>query len=281
MLFSCVSTENEAELVSEYYNVGSAFFEIEQYEKAIEYYDKVLNLDKDMHKARYNLVHIYVATSDFDRAFSHINYLKERDEVNQKVKRLEAFLLYKYGDLSQSLELYSEVLKEGDVSYDVKLNIAKLHYQLEHYGEAITVLDDLLSSNKSKELFHMAGLSAEKNEEKSLAAQFYESALELGSDDMEILESLHSIYNDLSDYENLKNILELLLDTDKNEKGEIYFELGEIALFQDNNYKIGYDYLVNAADSGFDDETKIENLLNNPDLLEKDKIRDLFVISEE
>lgn len=279
-LLSCVSTTKDSELSLEYYNVGNAFYEIGQYEKALEYYNKVLEIDESVHKARFNLINVYIAESDFDNAIYHINFLKEADETNLKVMRLEAYVLYRFGKLKESLELYNSIIESGGETEDIKTNVAKLYHQIGDYDSALGIFNSLLATKESEELYRMAGLSAELNGDMKLAANFYESSLELSKND-EVLNSLYTIYEKLDDSNNLKRVLELLLDSDKNAKGEIYFKLGQIALIIDNDFKTGYDYLVNAADLGFDNKSDIEQLLDNPDLPIIDKIRELFITSED
>ncbi len=92
MFLSCVTKTDDSEFVVEYFNVGNAFYEIDQYDKAIEYYDKVLKIDPDFHKARYNLVYIYINKEDYKTAGNHIDYLNAIGDDNVRIKKLSAYL---------------------------------------------------------------------------------------------------------------------------------------------------------------------------------------------
>jgi tetratricopeptide (TPR) repeat protein len=279
LLFSsCITNEERVDIVIEYYNVGNAFFEADQLEKAAEYYKKVLNIDSDYHKARYNLIHLQIKQSDFKSANKNIRYLKELDAMNLKIKKLEAYIRYSEGDLENALDLYLEAYYGGDVSEDLRLNIVKLYYQLGFYDEAITFVSDLLVGKEDKSLYYLAGLVAEGSEDFDIATKYYQSYITLGGDSLEVLKSLVVIYESQKDYDNLKLILELLIDNkDEELKADSLFKMALIVLLHNNDFSLGYDFLEDAIDAGFDSVDRIEELLNEPDLIELDKIRQLFI----
>lgn len=80
ILFSCVTKRDEADIANEFYNVGNAFFDLEDYDKAEDYYLRVLDIDQDFHKARYNLIYIYVHRKNFSKAENNVKYLQKRSE---------------------------------------------------------------------------------------------------------------------------------------------------------------------------------------------------------
>lgn len=278
LLTSCITNESRVDLAVEYYNVGNAFFEIDQLVKAGEYYEKVLKIDPDFHKARYNLIQLQVERSDFKSANKNIEYLKDLDALNLKINELDGYIKYSEGKLEDSLEIYLDVYSQGDVSKEIRLNIVKLYYQLELYDMALSFVDELLSDNEDESLYYLAGLVASGAEDFVLAAHYYESYLGLGGESEDVLLSLLSIYEDKDDYDNIEIILEIIINGKYEDlKAESLFKLAVIVLVQDNDFSLGYEYLVDSVKAGFSDVQLIEGLLVEPDLIEKDKIRQLFI----
>lgn len=280
IFLSCVSNVSESDVATEYFNVGNAFYELKQYSKAEEYYVKVLKIDPKYHKARFNLIYSLVAQEKYKEASNNIDFLKKEDEFNLKIKELDAYLLYVKGDLLSSLNVYNELYKSGDTSKDIVFNIVKLNYQLQHYEVALVYLSELLNEYDDILFYEVASKVARDYGDKELASKYYEGYIEAGGKDLLMLHDLSIIYGDLKDYKNQGRILNLIIDNDdgknKELKGSTYFELGKIELLVNNDFKNGYDYLVNAIDFNFSNEIEIDSLLENPNLIEVEKIRELF-----
>lgn len=276
---SCVTRVDESGLAVEYFNVGNAFLEIEQFDKAVEYYNKVLDIDTDFHKARYNLIYIYVRRSDFKNAGKNIAYLELLGDENLKVKRLSAYVKYSEGKLEEALDLYVGVYNRGDHSEEIQLNIVKLYYQLGKYSEAMVFLEELLLGKEDAELFFLAALVAEGAGDLQLATEYYEVCIELGDVDEALYTNTLALYVLLDDFVNQKRILELIVgnSADDDQIANAFFELSKILLFEDNNFSEGYKSLESAIGAGFKDGDRALKLLNSPDLIDIEKIRALFM----
>ena len=69
LLFAaCVTSESAKQIASDYYNIGNAFFDLGQYEKAVTYYQDALRADPGMVKADYNLALTLVRMKRIDEA---------------------------------------------------------------------------------------------------------------------------------------------------------------------------------------------------------------------
>ena len=55
LLAGCVTSESGKQIALDYYNIGNAFFDLGQYDKAVQYYQNALRADPGMVKADYNL----------------------------------------------------------------------------------------------------------------------------------------------------------------------------------------------------------------------------------
>ena len=69
LLFSgCTSQVQQKDLATEFFNLGNAYFELQKYDKAIEYYMQAIELDDTLIKANYNLARVYIEKNDFNKA---------------------------------------------------------------------------------------------------------------------------------------------------------------------------------------------------------------------
>lgn len=277
LMLSCVSNQRDGSLATEYYNIGNAFYEVDLLVKASQYYEKALDINPNYHSARFNLIQTKIKQSDFKTANNHIEYLKEIDKENLEIKKLEAYVRYTEGNLRESLDLYLEVYQAGDISNETKLNIVKLYYQLELYDKALDMINSLLDGD-DESLFYLAGLISIKADRTDLVLKYFEYYVELGGDQIDALTELAKIYRSQGSYDLLKQIINILIKNDAEEnKGNYYFELSQIYLLEESNFSVGYNYLIDAIDSGFNSEEKALELLEEPDLIDATKIRQLFI----
>lgn len=275
--FSCVSKYSGLDIVGEYYNVGNAYLKLEDYDKAEEYYLKVLELDEDHNDARFNLAEVNMMKSDFNQARKNVDILLRKDRKNLKVKKLAAYLDYSEGNLEKALKKYRDVYLNGDVSMEVRENIVKLYYQLDKPDEAVPLIEEMLEESEDKDLYYVGGKIFQKIGDIEKSVSFLEASLELGNNSFELLDSLFDNYVSLSDYDNQKKIIKVQLSRDIEDKAGKLFKLASILLINDNDFSEGYTVLEEALNSGFNKKDLAEELLEIPDLIESDKIRDLFV----
>ncbi len=280
-LVSCVSSPKSLDLSAEYYNLGNAYLKLGDIQKAKDYYLKVLELDYTNNSARFNLVEISVKLTDFVSAREHLDYLINIDKDNIKVKKMFAYVYYVEGNLQESLACYLDVYVMGDVSYDVRLNIVKLYYQLELYSEAALYIDDLLFEDENLDTYFLAGVVFHESVDLNNAVLYYEKCIDLGSTDADLLNRLTIIYENLSDIYNLKRVLNISIDNDISDDRNLnLFKLAKILLVGENNFSEGYSVLEDALMQGFNDEDRALGLLEEPNLMEVDKIRQLFIENE-
>lgn len=279
MLFSCVSQKQAGDLSIEYFNIANGLMEIDKIDEAIEYYNKSLDIDYTNNSSRYNLSLAYVKAGKFDLAIEHIDLLLLGDSRNNEVLSLKAYSLYKVGDFQESLKIYKKLdgIRKNDSH--VKLNISKVLYQLEYYDEAlghvVSVIDDS-NDIEIKMLYQMAGKISYKLENLSESIKYYELYLDEEGSDTDVLLMIKDIYVELEDVKSEKKIIQKLLSVDDFEKkAELYFRLGEIYLME-SDFSNGYENLRRSVEEGFNTKESIDKLLETPDLIEIDKIRELF-----
>lgn len=284
ILFSCVSSYSTADLSIEYYNIGNAYYELEDFEKAEKFYLKSLSLDSDFTKSRYNLIEVYMRLRKYSLAKESIKHLSGEDRDNLKVKKSLAYLYYLEGSLDKSLEVYLDIYASGDISVDLRVSIVKLYYQLEKLDESLTYLEGLVSDDYYKNnledklsIYYLAGMIYQELGDLDSALIYFEERLGLGDDDLALNKRLYDIYKEILDFEKQKDVLENLIELDEDNIGEHYFELAYIYIANDNNYSDGYKYLKLAIENDFQGEDRANDLLKTPNLNGDEKIRQLFI----
>ena len=275
-ILSCKTTRESIDLSVEYFNVGNAYLELNKLDKAESYYLKSIDIDADYNSPRFNLSKIYITQSKFELAKEQLYVLYEKDNQNIKINSMLGFCFYVEGDIEKSLEYYIAAYDMGDISKETHLNIAKLYYQLDRYDDAKTFISNLLSLGDDPTVIYIGGIIYEKSGDLKEALRLYLLSMDLGLDSTDLYLKILDIYILNADYAGQKNILSLLIDK-VDDKAGYTFSLGYIYIINDNNFSKGYDLIKKAIDLGFNSVSDAESLLNEPNLIEMDKIRQLFV----
>ncbi|MBP5519127.1 MAG: tetratricopeptide repeat protein [Treponema sp.] len=102
----------------EYYNLGEAYFKLEDYKKAAEYYELAMNKDEQYWASLYKLAKCYVFTSDWDHALPLYKKMIERDSTNASLKASVAYIYSMQGDFKNSILIYEELLQVQPKSHE-------------------------------------------------------------------------------------------------------------------------------------------------------------------
>lgn len=131
-LASCASQVPRDELAGEYLNLGNAYFELEDYEQAAEYYARAADLDPQLRAASLNLARAYISEARYGEALSLIDELLTDDPNNTRVLQTRAYALYHAGRADDALAVYRTVLVEDPFNPDVLYNLSVI---LDSQGE--------------------------------------------------------------------------------------------------------------------------------------------------
>lgn len=279
LLLSCATT-NDSDLSVEYYNIGNGFLELNKLDSAIEYYNKSLQVDYNNNSSRYNLVLAYVKNGNYKEAIDNADLLLIRDSKNSDLLSLKAFALYSSGELEESKDVYLSLDKLKVKDFEVKIKVSKICYQLKDYDGALeyllNVLQDSSYDGELKNLYLMAGKLYFILEDLNKSVEYYTFYISEETENEEALRDLVKIYREMESYVDEINLITMLLELeDIEDRARLYFRKGELYLLN-SDFKNGYESLEMAKEEGFDNEDMIEELLETPDLIEVDKIRELF-----
>jgi tetratricopeptide (TPR) repeat protein len=274
-LISCNTISDN--LSSEFFNIGNAYYEVGEYEKAIEYYNRALIEGSDGENSiRYNLAIAYSESNRVQEGLVHFEYLLDQDPENMKILQSIAYAYYLLEDRKKSLELYDKILGIFGYNSTALFNKALLLID-DNMDEAEEVLEKLYSVDSSVEVVLLLGRIYKENEKWDSFIEIYELALVDNQNSPDILKDLIGYYESSEQYYKFLFYMEKLLAVEDWEKlSDLYFRKAEVELVKLNDFNAGLQSLKNAVDNGFDDLVKVNALLDTEELIYIEQIESFF-----
>lgn len=255
------------DISSEYYNIGNAYFDVGDYQKAIDYYMKALSDDHpDANKIRYNLAVAYTESGRVNQGLEMFEMLLQLDPENLLVLQSKAYAFYLLGDDESSLEVYDRILEVFEYNETALYNKALILMGSDRIA-ARSVLDKLYEVDSSVEVVMLLGEIYLEDGDKESYAILLEEAVIGNPGDIRLLEGLAEHYVNEGMFFKAIDYFDELLNVDAYERlPEILFKKAEIQFIELDDYENGYDTLVKALDAGFDDKSQIDQLLDSEEL---------------
>lgn len=99
-------------IYNEYLNIANIFYELEKFDKAMEYYTLAMD-NKDLYWAcYYKLAQCYAFTSKWAQAEESYIVLQKRDPQNSSIKASLAYIKAMNGNVEESKNIYQELIYE-------------------------------------------------------------------------------------------------------------------------------------------------------------------------
>ncbi len=128
-------------LAEEYYNIGNAFFELEDYDSAIANYRRALELDPKLTRADYNLAFAYLRLNRINDAIELLEELIASDRDNLLLQESVAYSYFLLGDGEEAIARYEAVLENSPLRVTALYNLALLENQEDNYLRAGELLE--------------------------------------------------------------------------------------------------------------------------------------------
>ncbi len=145
LLGGCASDPRIREIAAEYYNIGNAFFELGQYEKAINAFSSALRFDPGLVKADYNLALTFARMKRSSEAEQVLKKLLADDPVNTNLMATLAWAYHLAGRDAEALSQYDAALAIAPENADAWYNSALILWKLERKQEALERFRRLLA----------------------------------------------------------------------------------------------------------------------------------------
>jgi tetratricopeptide (TPR) repeat protein len=179
-LVSCVSSAAKAE---EYYALGTAYFELQKYAEAENYFNKAKFHKKTKIASEYNLGRIAYETGRYEEAEAYFDRIISADSENITALKAAAYTCIKLEDLERAEVYYRRILNLEPESYDQGYNYALVLSALGKHAEAEQILLKYNDTENPGAWLVLARV--QKYQEKPEAADSYSASL-LKKDDPEV-----------------------------------------------------------------------------------------------
>lgn len=277
MLFGCASNARH-NLAVEYYNLGNAYYKIKDYSRAIDFFQKSIEHDPELLHAHYNLSLALIQQGRGEEANKALLELLEKDPDNTAVLQIIGYSLYVQGKGEEALEVFDRILELQTNDLNALYNRGIVLWELNRKIEAERSFRELLGfvSAENQELypdtlFNLGKLLLEIGEQKE-ALTLLEEYVEWRSDDIEGFKLLAQEYRAEESYGKALKTYEQILILD-SEQPEIWMDKAELLLTKIEDPLSGLEAVDQAIILGFDDKDRLETLLNDPGLVEKEALK--------
>jgi tetratricopeptide (TPR) repeat protein len=288
LLASCASSKPPAPAAQEWYELGNAWLDKGEWKRAGQAYSRALALEPGFAGASFNLARALAEANDYDESLRVLDALAKRDPGNVRVKAAKAYALFKKGDATAALEAYREALALDPYAPDAVYNAALLELASGDVATAAADLDRLtkakaddgqalllLGRARDKLSEDASRAEADRASDRLAALDAYEKAKALGKADAEALERMGSLYNAGKRYSEAMDAFDAATKADPK-RAAAWFSLARLRLVVAADSEAGLAALKSALDSGFSDKESAAALLDEPDLIEREKVLDLL-----
>lgn len=262
VLAGCQTTVPREELARDYYNIGNAYFDLAQFEKAAEYYNRSLELDASINQAVFNLARTRLETGDYEDALQLLSDLEVQDPENLLVLEMIGYTWYQMGQADRAARYYRMVLDIHSVNRRALYNICQLEKQKKNWGIARYYLEQLMSlEDKPEYRVLLAELSVEE-EDFEHAISYYEDLLVENQGNAEIYKSLKELYLETERYYKALEMIDLLIGVPDEAAlvPEYLFEKSRLEFLSLDDMVSGQRSLLEALKKGFRDKERLDEL---------------------
>ncbi len=118
-------------------------FRTDEYNKAFNAYQKVLEIDPDFDPAMFQLARIYLMKNDIDEAFNLAKEAYQRDNENEMYAQLMIDLYKHYAKYEEAIDVYKKLLIKDPANSDYLNDLAQLYTITENTEGAIATYNKL------------------------------------------------------------------------------------------------------------------------------------------
>lgn len=264
---ACATTLGREELAVEYYNIGSAYFDLGELEKSASYLSRALDLSPDLAGASYNLARVYVLQGRYERALELLDTLLSRDPDNALVMETIAYAWYLTGEFELAAEWYDRALDLSPTDPDLLQNRATVAQETGHHEVAVRLLRRALEVTENRPHLWRRLAAAERSLGRYDAAlDAYRSYVDaVAVPDPEVLLDYAELLESEEYYAIALEVLGRLVERDEEDSGLLaraHFARGRVLLAHAREEDRGIDAIGAALRLGFADQEAAVDLLN-------------------
>lgn len=273
---SCASGMSRADLAAEYFNIGNAFLDLDQPDRASEYFVRALDLDPDLRVAEFNLARAYMNANRYIEARGVLEDLLEIDPDNTIVLKAYGYVLYQQGSSREAEDVFGQVVMINPSDVDAWFNRALIARQRGDLEEADSFIGrarelDRTASDVSR-LYALVQYETGTPNARELLEEVHAAQ----PDDLEILEALaRSAFTD-GDYAVARDLADDLVNRDPAEAGYRFLQ-ARVAFIGLEDTDLGVVALRQALERDFQDVEALNELLEQVDSEIRDLVEALMI----
>ena len=236
-------TKSDRLSADELYMVGFAFFQTENDNKAIEFYDKAI-----LKGLNNGSVHFYKGLSlrylkKYDEALKEIEKSLKLEPTNQEFMNEKGMVFYSQSNYDKALEVFEEAKKLPNTFPEPYYWIARIYHEKQNFDKALTAYYDAeknLPKDNSNYLITLSAigqLEYTQNKDYNKSAKAYEKAIELDKENFELYYKLMKSYNSAKEFKKADSIFLIVKTAFVNKKlpkEDMEFKAVSIAQFEWN-----------------------------------------------
>ena len=229
----------------------------DEYEKAIETYNRIIDIDSYTDEAWFNLGQIYFAMQEFPKALEAYEFALTIDENDSLTFLQKGHVHFQLDQFESAIESYLEYKKMTSNIWETEIFIAECYEKMERYEESIFYYQQSLD-NHPKNFDALTGIGiCLLEQEKFVESKIYiERALELDQDASDAWVYLAEAYIGLDDTDNAL-ICYLKSVCIEYEQPDTLMAIANIYL-EDGEFNIALHYYFDAQ--SFDDSLEFIDL---------------------
>ena len=109
---SCATGIDESEVAPIYYNLGNAYMELGDYEKASEAFTQAIALDETLSKATFNLAKVYIEQKNYEEAVILLEGFLEDEPENSIILSTLGYVYSLLGDDETAVGIYDQIIRQ-------------------------------------------------------------------------------------------------------------------------------------------------------------------------
>ncbi len=276
VLAGCVTGTQSRKVAADYYDIGNAYADLGQYDKAIQYYQTAIQVDPSLAKANYNLALAYAHMKRTDEAVGVLKQLLLSDPKNTQILSTLGWAYHIGGKETDAQAQYDSVLALSPADQDALYNSGIILWKLDRKSEALARIQKALAiSPEDTDALYAAGSLYLALDQPADATGMLNRYLDKKPADIDALFLAAAAAERLQKYARELDAFDKIIAIDAKQ-ADAWFGECRLLLTVVEDPARGLDALSKALEAGFHDQAAVKALLGSSELLDRDKVEGLL-----
>ncbi len=272
-LAGCATRPTRGQLAVEYYNLATAYFELEDWEAASRYYRRALAYDSRHRRSRFNLARAEIERGASREAADILSRLKAEDPDNLLIVQLIGYAHYRAGDLESAREVFEELYREAPYDERIVENLAMVYAAEGALESAAELLAGAAEQQDDPVPFLMGAVELSyEREDRETAVRYSERILRETEDVARAAGELGGVAWEHADYGSMRRWFELVLEEDSDDPDALFGRAAALLLAEELDE--GVAGLELAIEAGFEDYERLQKLLKDENFTDAEALRE-------